>query len=126
MSEKEFKAQQMEALEELYQYNQKLIPAVEGMITELREGRREDTQELLSIIINGINWTIQVLNHTMDLMNENSEPLDKEKMNNSIQELGSSLQAQDDLKIADNLEKGIIPLLQIIEAKISVKINAAN
>jgi hypothetical protein len=126
MSEKEFKAQQMEALEELYQYNQKLIPAVESMITELREGRREDTQELLSMIINGINWTIQVLNHTMDIINENGEPLDKEKMNNSIQELGSGLQAQDDLKIADNLEKGIMPLLQIIEAKISVKIKAAN
>ncbi|WFR56780.1 molecular chaperone [Anaerocolumna sp. AGMB13025] len=126
MSEKEYKIQQMEALEELYQYNQKLIPAVESMIAELREGRREDTKELLSIIINGINWTIQVLNHTMDIINDNGESLDKERMNASIQELGSGLQAQDDLKIADNLEKGIIPLLQTIEAKISVKINAAN
>lgn len=126
MSEKEYQIQQMEALEELYQYNQKLIPAVESMIAELREGRREDTKELLSIIINGINWTIQVLNHTMDIINDNGESLDKERMNASIQELGSGLQAQDDLKIADNLEKGIIPLLQTIEAKVSVKINAAN
>ncbi len=111
--------QQMEALQELYNYNQKLMPAIQSLIEELRQEKKEDTDELLSIIINGINWIIEIMNRTMNLINEKEEFIEKERINEGIQKFASAIREKDDLKIADCLEKDILVFLIDINMRVA-------
>ena len=50
---------QMKGLREVVYYSQKLLPVVEDIIFELRNGRKQDTGEILNLVILGINWEIE-------------------------------------------------------------------
>ena len=114
MEEKTFKALQIEALDELCNYLERLIPAIDSIIIELREEKQSDTDELLNTIINGLNWTIEVLNHTMEVINENETIVDKAIVNQYIQNLGVAIREHKNLSIAQIFETEIIPFLIVV------------
>ena len=119
MEEKTLREQQREALEELDNYLNRLLPAVKSIINELRGEKRADTDELFQAITNGINWTIEVLNQTMEIINESGD-IDKENINNAINKLSISIKEQNDLDKAMVLEIYILPFLSTLKSRIGI------
>lgn len=120
MQEESIKQQQIEALDELYNYSQKLIPAVETVISELKGTRQADTEEFLNTVIRGINWTIEVLNHTIDMVNAEETVVDKERINEGILGLGRAIREKDDDGTAEALKEKILPFLLGLNARAAV------
>ena len=48
--------QQIEALEVYLEYNKKLTNSIHILLLELRENRKDDTDEFQKKIIEGLNW----------------------------------------------------------------------
>ncbi|MCI8483311.1 MAG: molecular chaperone [Lachnospiraceae bacterium] len=103
----ELRAQQIEALEVLCDYNQKLVKSIRNIISELKGERKEDTDQFLDEIIKGINWEIGVLNGTMSLINEKEERIKKEEINASISKLSQVLAEKKDAEVAEALEEAL-------------------
>ena len=59
---------QQDLLKELYNYSATIIPGTETLIAELRHNRQSDTDELFNLVIQGINWEIEVFNNCEDLI----------------------------------------------------------
>lgn len=107
----DLRKQQMEALEAVYDYNKKIIPALQTVIEELRGAEKEDTKDYLDYVLKGINWVIQVTNGTMKLINEEEVKIDKEETNQIILDLNDAIRSKNNLDIAMILERGIVPFI---------------
>lgn len=106
--------QQEEALKVMLDYNKKLIPALEEVALELRGAQKEDTQEYLNYILNGVNWVIQVVNNTRDLINEKKEVVNKEQVNTIIIGLNTYIKEENNIKVAEIIETGILPFVNLV------------
>lgn len=95
------RAEQIEALETLVEFNDKVIKNITILVKELSGQRLDDTDKFQDSIINAINWEIQVLNATMDVINEGKERIVKEAFNGKVTALGEAVKSKDDQKIAD-------------------------
>lgn len=102
------RAEQKEALETLIEFNGRLVKNMEILIKELSGARLEDTDKFLKGIIDAINWEVQVMNGTMDFLNEGKVRIDKEDFNQKILALGEGIKAKDDEKMAAAV-KALIP-----------------
>lgn len=106
---------QKEVLGELVDYSEKIIRATEMVIAELRGARKEDTEELFNLVIQGINWEIEVFNNCERLINQDTMQIDKGKMADAVARLGKVLQEKDDIKIAACLDVDFLPFLKTME-----------
>lgn len=106
---------QKEVLNELINYSDKIIKGTEEVIKELRGTRKKDTDELFDLVIQGINWEIEVFNSCESLINQDSQQIDKVKMANAVARLGNVLQEKDDIKIAACLDVDFLPFLKAME-----------
>ena len=106
--------EKIEALQTLMEFNPKVIHNIKIIIKELSGARLDDTDGFLKDILNAINWEIEVLNGTMDLLNEDKERIDKERVNSSIVNLGNAIAEKDDAKIAEAFEK-LLPELENVQ-----------
>ncbi len=104
-----------ETLEEVIKYNDDLVPALMNIVNELREGRKEDTGELLNSIIVGVNWEIEIFNCLEDTINGRANWVDKKLVIEAVGNLGKALQAKDDELIATCLEDDFIPFVKSME-----------
>lgn len=102
---------QREVLKELISYSERLIPAVQDIIEELRTEVKADTNDYLNEVINGINWEIEVYNQCADLINVNSNYIDKKVMIEAVQHLGTSLNSGDYQQVADCFENDFLTFL---------------
>lgn len=102
---------QHEVLKELIAYSEKLIPAVQTIIEELRGNVKEDTGEFLNEVIGGINWEIEVYNQCAALINSKSSYIDKKTMIAAVTSLGHSLGSGDNATVAECLENDFLPFL---------------
>ncbi len=102
---------QREVLQELINYSEKLIPAVQTIIEELRGNEQADTGEFLNEVINGINWEIEVYNQCASLLNSKSSYIDKKTMIAAVTSLGQSLGSGDNRMVADCFEQDFLPFL---------------
>lgn len=110
--------EQLEALEMAYEYIKKLEIGIVTVVPEIRTIKKDDTDEYLQKIIEGINWVIQVVNGTMDLLNQEKKVVNKEKVNEMILSLSEFLKDENDLLIAANLERSVLPFLQQLQGRI--------
>ena len=78
----------------------------------------EDTDKFLTAIVNAVNWEVEVLNGTMEVLNEKEEKISKEKVNQKIVALSEALKEKDDMAQANAFEQ-LIPELEIIEKAIN-------
>ncbi|MBQ8413083.1 MAG: molecular chaperone [Lachnospiraceae bacterium] len=106
---------QMEALSELMDYSEKIIKGTEEVIKELRGTRKDDTDELFGLVIQGINWEIEVFNNCEPLINKNGQQIDKDKMAMAVGRLGKVLHEKDDIKLAACLDVDFLPFLRAME-----------
>jgi len=102
---------QRDVLVELISYNNNLIPALQDIIEELRGETREDTNDFLGEVINGINWEIEVYNQCASLINSKSSYIDKKSMIVAVKNLGISLNSGNTLQIAECFEQDFLPFL---------------
>lgn len=109
------RAEQVEALQALTEYNPRLVKAMKAVAGELKENRQPDTDEYMQAIVNGMNWEIQVLNGTLELVNEKSVQIDKAAANDLFVAFSDTYQAKDDAGIAEMLETRVIPFFQELE-----------
>lgn len=112
--------QQIEAIEVYLEYNKKLMNSINMLLSELREERKEDTDEFQKKIIEGLNWEIQILNGTLSLINQEEERINKNEVNQQILKLGEALKTEEDKKIADSFENDILPQFGKIEKVIQM------
>ena len=103
--------EQLEALEILIGFNDRLLKNLPTIIEELSGEKQSDTDDFLKTIINAVNWEINVTNATLDVLNEDHVRIDKEAFNEKILSLGSSLSLNDDSAIASAL-KELIPFFE--------------
>ena len=104
----ENRQEQVEALQALASYTTRFKRSLKSAVKELRDGRRDDTDEFLEKIIQGINWSVQILGSTLSLINENEERIKKEDVNAKMIAFSEAYAAKDDEKLADSLEN-LIP-----------------
>ncbi len=104
--------QQKEAMQEAAAYLSRLIPAAEGMVDEFGGELQEDSYDVLDMVVEGLNWVIQVYNGTKDVINDESEQIDSKEMDQKIGKFGSAYTAHDQKGIADGLEDGVLPFLR--------------
>lgn len=107
---------QRQILNELNDYSDKIIYAVEEIINELRDGRNEDTDDLFNFVIQGINWVIEVFNGCEDIINNEKQLVDKAKMAQAVKRLGTVLKEKDDVKIAACLQVDFLPFLSSMQS----------
>lgn len=106
--------QQEEALKAMFDYNKKLVPALEEVAVELKGAQKGDTKEYLNHILKGVNWVIEVVNGTRDFINEEKEIVNKEHINNIINELNTYMKEENNIKVAEVIENGIIPFVNLM------------
>lgn len=112
------RTEQIEALQTLAEYNKKVLKNIPILIRELRGERLDDTDKFLTAIVNAINWEVEVLNATLDVINEKEEKVSKEKVNDKILTLSDALKSQNENAQAEAFEQ-LVPELEIIEKAIS-------
>ena len=100
--------QQLEALEVVSEYSVKLIAGIENVTKEISGEKLPDTEDYLKHVIDGINWIIGVFNGTRDLINAETEVINKEAVNESVLALNAAMEAKDDLKIVSGLESLLV------------------
>lgn len=111
------RAEQLEALETLAEYNDRIIKNIPILVKELNGARLEDTDKFLDGIIKAINWEIEVLNATMDVLNEGKERIRKAEINDKIVALGEAISSKDDAKMAAAFE-GMMPVLENLKSAV--------
>lgn len=114
------KLEQIEALKAVIDYNKKLVPALEEINKELRGEQKEDTKEYLNHILKGVNWVIQVVNGTKDLMQVEVEIIEKDSMNQIIENLNKAMEEENNVEVASIIESGILPFIAKVTEKAKI------
>lgn len=99
------RAEKLEALETLVEFNEKVVKNIGILIKELSGQRLDDTDKFQDSIVNAINWEIQVLNSTMDVLNEGKERIVKEVFNEKVLALGEAVKEKDDRKLVNAFDE---------------------
>lgn len=93
--------EQKEALQVLVEFNVRLVKNMKIVVKELSGKRLDDTDNFLKGIIDAMNWEIQVVNGTLDLLNEGKVRLDKDAFNAQVEKAGGAIASGDDAKMAE-------------------------
>lgn len=109
--------EQLEALEVLGEFNERLIKNMKIIVKELSGQRLDDTDKFLKSIVDAINWEIQVVNGTLDVLNEGRKRLNKEKFNAEVIALSKAINKNNDAEMAEEFGK-IIPVFEQLGASI--------
>lgn len=104
----ENRAEQKESIRDIGRVHERLIKNMTIIIKELSGERLDDTDKFLNGIVSAINWEVQVMNGTMELLNEGKTRIDKEEFNQKILELSSAIEKKDDQKQAEAF-RNLIP-----------------
>ena len=112
----ENRQEQIEALEVLREFNGRLVKNIPILMKELRGERLEDTAEFQRGIIDAMNWEIQVMNGTMEVLNEGELRIDKELFNGKIIALADAVAQNDDALIAQAFEEILPQFIKLGEA----------
>lgn len=109
------RAEQREALEVLVEFNDRLLKNMGIIIKEFSGERLDDTDAFLKGITDAMNWEIQVMNGTLDFLNEGKERIDKETFNAAVIKLGDAIKAKDDAAMAEAM-KELVPMFENLGA----------
>lgn len=103
--------EQIEALETLLEFNDRLVNNMQIIVKELSGNRLEDTDKFLKSILDAMNWEIQVVNGTMEVLNEGKERVNKETFNDAVVALSDAVKVNQDAEMAEAFTT-IIPVFE--------------
>ncbi|MCT4566299.1 MAG: hypothetical protein N4A68_18550 [Maledivibacter sp.] len=115
-----------ETIDSLYEYTNRLIPAVLNLSTKLRNIKDEDTMELMKAAIEGIEWSFNAILLNMDFLRENNIVLDEGKIKTTLIEFSESLENKDLLLVSDILEYEIVEILNDVNRRVEPLLNKTN
>lgn len=107
--------EQIEALEVFLEFNERLVKNMRIIVKELSGERLDDTDKFLKAIVDAINWEVQVVNGTMEVLNDGAERVNKEEVNSVIIPLSDAIAAKDDARMAEAF-KNAIPVFEQLGA----------
>ena len=110
--------EQMEALQTLAQFNDRLLKNLPTVIGELTGSRKSDTDVYLKNIIDVIGWEISVINATSSLLETARTHMDKEGFNQAVLALNSALSSGTDTGTADAL-LNLIPHFETLKVAVA-------
>lgn len=113
--------EQLEALEVLAEFNQRLLKNIRILIKELSGARMDDTEVFLNSIFKAMNWEIQVVNGTMELLNEGEQRIDKEEFNDKVLAINTAIASKEDSKLAAAFED-VLPCFENLGAVVNAVI----
>ena len=99
-------------ISQLADYSDVIIEGTELVIKEYREGKQPDSDEIFNLVIQGINWEIEVFNNCEDTLNSETQYVDKAHMAQAVGRLGKVLAEKDSIQIAACLEVDFLPFLR--------------
>lgn len=117
------RSEQMEALKTLEEFNGKLVGNMKSLVNELSGNRLDDTDKLLKTVIDSLNWEINVVNLTMEVLNDGETRVDKDDFNKSVSALSEAIGSGDDTKMAGQF-KEVIKVFENLDVAIKEVINA--
>lgn len=109
------RAEQIEALQAMLEYNPKLLRAMKAVAEELAGSRQPDTDEYLLAVIKGMNWEIAVFNGTMEVLKEQDTVIDKDEANKAFVAFSDLYKDKKDKEMAECLQQKIIPFFELFE-----------
>lgn len=107
--------QKLEALKTASEYLERLIPAMEQVISEIKGEMQEDTVDFLLQIIDGFNFMIETYNVTRDLVNDPEPLIVDEELEKAVGSLSEGFSKKDYSAIADELSNDIVPFLKVFK-----------
>lgn len=113
----EKRAEQLEALETLAEFNERVLKNIPILVKELSGERLDDTDKFQKGIVDAINWEIEVLNGTMEVLNDGAERISKDEVNEKIVALSEGLKSGEDAKLAEAFE-GLLPVLKKLDGAV--------
>lgn len=111
----EYRQQQIEALQVAHEYSGKLMNGIKNVVNELDGVRLPDTDAYLDEIVKGLNWIIEIVNRTLDVINEKEVLVEKDTVNEAVKKLGDALAAKQDKQIATALRENILPFVELVQ-----------
>ena len=99
-------------MEALKDYNPKICKALQEVIPELKGEKKEDTQEYVDYIFRGVNWELQVINGTMELLNEKEPQVSKEDLNGIVVDINEAYTSKNNEKLAQIIEEKLLPFAE--------------
>lgn len=114
--------EQVEALKVLEEFNSKLVGNMKSLVNELSGNRLEDTDKLLKTVIDSLNWEIQIVNSTMEVLNDGETRVDKDNFNKAVSSLSEAISSGDDNKMANQF-KEIIKVFEDLDVAVQAAIN---
>ena len=112
----ENRKEQIEALEVLVDFNERLVKNIRILVKELSGERLDDTDNFIKGIVDAMNWEIQVMNGTMDVLNEGKVRIEKEVFNQHIVAVANAIEKKDDAKMAEAFANVLPSFEQLGEA----------
>lgn len=101
-----------ETLQSLYDYLFKLINGIESLVEDLRTQREEKVSRILPQIIEGLQWSIEVINHSRNVLEKYDFIIDDEKIKDVFGELFEAVNNNDDVLLCDIFEYEVLDILK--------------
>ena len=105
--------QKVEALKNAAEYIDKLIPAMEEVISEIKGEMKEDTIDYLLQVIDGFNFMVETYNVTEDLINSPDPLVINDELEKAVGRLSDGFSRKDYNAIADGLSSDVVPFLKV-------------
>lgn len=104
----------IEAIIGICKYDRKLVDALETLVKDFISGKVKKPSELLGTVMQGINWTVEVLNQVMDVLNEGEEKVNKQMVNDALVEFHAAFTSEDEERLIEVISHSLIPCLEHI------------
>lgn len=114
--EKTLQEQQIEAMQTANEYIEKLINGINMCMDTIREEKNDEATNLLSYIVEGIEWISEIIRLTKEIQKEN---MDEEVMKEFYLYLNKKIHENDFDKVIYIFNDKILPLLKEWEKIIS-------
>ena len=114
--------QKLEALRGASDYLDRLIPAMEQVISEIKGDMQEDTIDFLLQIMDGFNFMIETYNVTRDMINDPEPLINDDQLEKAVKSLSDGFSKKDYPAISNELESDILPFLKVFKEAADKKI----
>ena len=109
---------QSDVYETVADYLPKLIRTANLVAGEFLEGEQEDTRDLFDQVVEGINWVLDVYNHSPLALYRGQGRGEKAQLEQMIQRLSQAISRNNKSEMANSLSEDMIPFLQAFHEEI--------
>ena len=108
--------EKLEAIEGICKYDRKLAEAITALANEIEDGMTDTHSDIFGQVVQGINWTVEVLQQVMDVLDEKEKKLDKELINDALTAFDTAFKAGNETEMVLAMKKKLAPAItQICE-----------